>query len=290
MNRGRLLIAAIVAVISLIGYYSLRQENPFTGEVQHISMDPQQEIALGVQMAPQMASEMGGEDTDPDVRREVERIGNKVVAEGGAAHTAYQFRFHALADPQTVNAFALPGGQIFITHGLLARLENEAQLAGVLAHEVGHVVARHSAEQISKSELAQGLVGAAGIAGSSDYDSGQHSAQVAALVAQMMQLKYGRQDEIQADTLGVRMMAVAGYDPRAMIELMNILERASGGGGQPEFMSTHPDPGNRREVIQAAIHRNFPDGVPPSLGLGATFASEENSAEPEPEPQASTAP
>jgi beta-barrel assembly-enhancing protease len=288
MRRGRLLIAAIVAVISLISYYSLRQENPFTGEVQHIALDPQQEIALGLQMAPQMAQEMGGEDDDAAVRRVVEQVGNRVVAQGGASHTPYQFQFHALADPQTVNAFALPGGQIFITRGLLARLENEAQLAGVLAHEVGHVVARHSAEQISKSELAQGLVGAAGIAGSGDYDSGQHSAQVAALVAQMMQLRYGRQDETQADTLGVRMMAGAGYDPRAMIVLMQILEQASGGGGQPEFMNSHPDPGNRRQVIEAAIHRNFPNGVPADLGLGATFASEGHSAEPE--PQASTEP
>ena len=148
------------------------------------------------------------------------------------------------------------------------------------------MVARHSAEQISKSELAQGLVGAAGIAGSGDYDSGQHSAQVAALVAQMMQLRYGRQDEIQADTLGVRMMAGAGYDPRAMIELMRILEQASGGGGQPEFMSTHPDPGNRRQVIEAAIHRNFPEGVPSHLTLGTSFASGSS----EPEPQASTEP
>jgi beta-barrel assembly-enhancing protease len=279
MRRGRLLIAAIVAVISLISYYSMRQENPYTGEVQHISMDVDQEIALGLQMAPQMAQEMGGEDSDAEVRRLVEQVGSRVVHQGGAERTAYQFQFHALADPQTVNAFALPGGQIFITRGLLGRLENEAQLAGVLAHEVGHVVARHSAAQISKSQLAQGLVGAAGIAGSDDYSSGQHTAQVAAVVAQMMQLRYGRHDETQADTMGVRMMAGAGYDPRAMIEVMRILESASGGSGQPEFMSTHPDPGNRRQVIAAAIEREFPNGIPPSLGLGATFASEENSAE-----------
>jgi predicted Zn-dependent protease len=111
---------------------------------------------------------------------------------------------------------------------------------------------------------------------------------VAALVAQMMQLRYGRQDEMQADTLGALMMAGAGYDPRAMIELMRILEQASGGGDQPEFMSTHPDPGNRRQIIETAIHRNFPNGVPANLGLGATFASDDHPAEPE--PQASTRP
>jgi predicted Zn-dependent protease len=194
--------------------------------------------------------------------------------QGSDAHnTPYRFSFHVLADPKTVNAFALPGGPVFITRGLLSRLENEAQLAGVLGHEVGHVVGRHTAAQIAKSQLAQGLIGAAGVAGSDDAHSGQQAAQIAALVAQMVQLKYGRGDEIQADTLGVRFMAQSQYDPRALLDVMRILAEASGPSGQPEFMSTHPDPGNRREVITEAIQRNFPNGVPGNLTLGARLAS-----------------
>ena len=273
MRRSRLLIGLLMAVISVIGYYSLRQENPFTGEVQHISLNTDQEIALGVQMAPEMAREMGGLDADQTAQALVTAVGERVVRQGVGERSPYEFRFFALADPQTVNAFALPGGPVFITRALLGRLENEAQLAGILAHEVGHVVARHSAERIAQSELAQGLVGAVAIGASGEDQSGQHAAQMAAAVAQMVQMRYGRKDEIQSDTLGVRMMVSAGYDPRALINVMNILEDASGGGGQPEFMSTHPDPGNRRQIITAAIERLYPGGsVPASLTLGRRLA------------------
>jgi beta-barrel assembly-enhancing protease len=133
----------------------------------------------------------------------------------------------------------------------------------VLGHEVGHVVARHSSEQIAKSQLAQGLVGAVGVA-----TSDQQAAQAAAFVAQMAQMKYGREDELQSDSLGVDLMASAGYDPRALIDVMRVLAKASGGSRQPEFFSTHPDPGNREEKIRQAITAKFPGGVPAELTRG----------------------
>jgi beta-barrel assembly-enhancing protease len=291
MRRSRILLALIVAVISLISYYSIRQENPFTGEVQHISMSVDQEISLGLQMEPQMAEEMGGLDPDPAVQGLVRQVGERVVRESGAGRTPYHFEFHALAGQETVNAFALPGGPVFITRGLLQRLENEAELAGVLSHEVGHVVARHSAARIAKSQLAQRLVGAAGIAGSGDDGSGAHATQVALVVAQMVELRYGRKDEIQADTMGVRLMASAGYDPRALIQLMRILQEASGGASRPEFLSTHPDPGNRKEIIDAAIRRLYPQGIPPMLGLGVVFATEpDQDSEPDSESESEQTP
>jgi len=268
MRRGRLLIGLVVAIISVISYYSVRQTNPITGQTQHIALTHDQEIALGVQSAPEMAQQFGGLDPDPSIQADVAAIGTRVVRASVAGTTDYQFSFHVLRDPETVNAFALPGGPIFITRGLLDRLENEAQLAGVLGHETGHVIARHSAAQIAKSRLAQGLVVAVGAAGSDDGSGGQHAAQVAAVVAQMVQLKYGRGDEIQADTLGVRLMSEAGYDPRAMIDLMRILEQSSSGERPPEFMSSHPDPGNRRGIIEQAIRTRFPSGVPEQLTLG----------------------
>jgi beta-barrel assembly-enhancing protease len=273
MRRGRLLIGLLIAVISVISYYSVKQENPITGQTQHVAMDVDQEVALGLQSAPQMAEEMGGLDPDPDVQRLVTEAGERVVRSSDASRTPYQFRFYALADPQTVNAFALPGGPVFITRGLLSKLGNEAELAGVLAHEVGHVVGRHTAAQIAKSRLAQGLVGAVGVAGSDEYGGGQQTAQMAALVAQMVQLKYGRGDEIQSDTLGVRFMSQAGYDPRALLQVMRVLSEASAPGRGPEFMSTHPDPGNRSQIIARAIEKRFPDGIPSNLSLGARFAS-----------------
>ncbi|HZI89324.1 MAG TPA: M48 family metalloprotease [Candidatus Polarisedimenticolia bacterium] len=271
MRRGRLLIGLVIAVISLLSYYGVSQKNPITGETQHIALTRDQEIALGLESAPEMAAEFGGLDPDESVQADVAAVGKRVVEQSDAAGTQYEFSFHVLADPETVNAFALPGGPVFITRGLLKRLENEAQLAGVLGHETGHVIARHSAAQIAKSRLAQGLVTAAGAAGSDDGSGGQHAAQVAAVVAQMVQLRYGRGDEIQADTLGVRLMSEAGYDPRALIDVMRILESSGGAERPPEFMSSHPDPGNRRGVIQRAIETRFPSGVPENLTLGRSI-------------------
>jgi beta-barrel assembly-enhancing protease len=265
-SKGRIIIALIIAAISVFTYYRTSVRNPVTGEKQHIDMTPQQEIALGLQAAPRMAQEFGGLDPSEHNRAVVEQTGEGIVAKSAAGKTPYQFGFHALADDRTVNAFALPGGQIFITHALLKRLKSRGQLAGVLGHEVGHVVARHSAEQMAKARLQQGLAGAAVVA---TYDPGnpasRNSAYVAQMVTQMMQMKYGRDDELEADKLGVRFMADSGYDPRAMIEVMKILASATGGGRQPEFFSTHPNPENRIARIQQAIKAEFPNGVPAGL-------------------------
>ena len=267
MSRGRLLIALAVAAIGLFTYWSSREENPITGEMQAIALSPEEEVILGLQSAPEMAAEFGGLDPDDSIQADLQEIGNKLVRNSAAAGTPYQFRFAVLADAQTVNAFALPGGPVFITRALLDRLENEAQLAGVLGHEIGHVVGRHSSEQIAKSQLAQSLVTAVGVA-ASDQGGGQGAAQMAAMVAQMVQMKYGRGDELQSDQLGVRSMAQSGYDPRALIRVMEILAEASGGSRQPEFMSSHPDPGNRIQMIEAEIAKVYPNGVPAELTLG----------------------
>lgn len=268
MRRGRLLIALAVAAIGLFTYWSSREANPITGEMQAIALSPEEEVILGLQSAPQMAAEFGGLDPDDSIQADLQEIGNKLVRNSAAAGTPYQFRFAVLADQQTVNAFALPGGPVFITRALLDRLENEAQLAGVLGHEIGHVVGRHSSEQIANSQLAQSLVTAVGVAASDQGGSGQGAAQMAQMVAQMVQMKYGRGDELQSDQLGVRSMAQSGYDPRALIRVMEILAEASGGSRQPEFMSSHPDPGNRVQLIEAEIAKLYPSGVPADLTLG----------------------
>jgi predicted Zn-dependent protease len=269
MRPGRLLIAAAMAVIALLGYYASREKNPITGKMQSVALSPEQEVVLGLQSAPQMAQEFGGPDTDPSVQSDLEQIGRKLVRQAKVANTPYRFQFKVLRDEQTVNAFALPGGPIFITRALLARLENEAQLAGVLGHEVGHVVGRHSAEQIAKTQLGEGLVGAVGVATTSDDQGSSRGAhQMAAFVAQMTLMKYGREHELEADAFGVQIMSDAGYDPRVLVNVMTILAKASGGSRQPEFFSTHPDPGNRQERIRQTIAATFPEGVPGRLMVG----------------------
>jgi predicted Zn-dependent protease len=276
-NRGlpwHYLIGAGIAVIGFIVYLTHTSVNPVTGEKQHVALSPQQEVQLGLQSAPQMAAEMGGEvdPSDPQAQ-EVTRIGQKVVQNSAAGRESpYRFQFHLLRDSQTVNAFALPGGQVFITRGLLERLQNEGELAGVLGHESGHVVGRHASEQMAKSQLMQELVAAVGVA-ASDRDHpgrGYSAAMIAGVVAQMKNLQYTRHDETQADEFGLRFMSEAGYDPKAMLEVMQILETVTPKTGrQPEFMVTHPYPEHRMEDIQQWLKEHFPNGVPTNLTEGA---------------------
>jgi predicted Zn-dependent protease len=244
----------LIAGFSLFSYFSSRQQNPVTGETQYIDITPDQEITLGLQAAPEMEQEFGGLDADTQAQGVVEQIGSTVVQSSPAASTPYQYDFHLLADPQMVNAFALPGGQVFITRALFDLLTTEGELAGVLGHEIGHVVARHSAEQIAKAKLTDGLTGAAVIA---SYDPNNPSsaqvAQMAVLVGQLINLKYGRNDELEADTMGVCFMRDAGYDPHELISVMQILDQASQGNQPPEFLSTHPSSANRIQQIQQAI-------------------------------------
>ena len=251
---GRLIMAAAIAIFSLISYFGTTQNNPTTGEVQHIGITTEQEIALGLQAAPEMESQFGGEDANANDQAIVDQIGNNVVQGSAAGRSPYQFDFHLLADPQTINAFALPGGQVFITRALYDKLQTEGELAGVLGHEVGHVVGRHSAEQIAKAQLTEGLTGAAVIAA---YDpnnpSSANSAQIAALIGQLVSLKFTRDDENEADKFGVCFMNEAGYDPNEMVSVMQILEAASSGNEPPEFFSTHPSPANRIQQIQTDI-------------------------------------
>jgi beta-barrel assembly-enhancing protease len=268
MRNPRLVLAAVVLAIGIFGYYSQRRTNPVTGEVQHVSLTHDQEIALGLNSAPQMAEQFGGLDPDEAAQEGVRRVGQRLVERSDARKSDYRFQFHLLRDPETVNAFALPGGPVFITRALYDRLENEAQLAGVLGHEIGHVLERHSAEHMAKSDLANAVVGAAGVAASDQYGRGRQAAMLAAFAAQMAQLRYGRKDELESDRWGVRVMADSGYDPRELLGVMRILERSSGGSSRPEFMSSHPDPGNRQETIKQSIAERFPNGVPADLTAG----------------------
>jgi predicted Zn-dependent protease len=251
---GRLIMAAAIALFSIISYFGSKQDNPITGETQYINISPEQEIALGLQAAPQMAAEFGGEDENANDQAMVDEIGNRLLQNSPAGRSPYEFDFHLLDDDQTINAFALPGGQVFITRALYDKLQTEAELAGVLGHEIGHVVARHSAEQIAKTQLTEGLTGAAVIAA---YDpnnpASANSAQVAMLIGQLINLKFGRDDELEADRYGVCFMNDTGYDPNEMVSVMQILEASSSGNAPPEFFSTHPNPANRIQRIQEDI-------------------------------------
>lgn len=266
ISMGRIVIGLIIAGIALFSFLSSRSYNPVTGENQYVSLTPEQEIALGLQAVPEMLQEYGGTESDAARSALVQKVGDRILATDTARSTDWQFQFRLLSDDQTVNAFALPGGQMFITDALLKKLQTEGQLAGVLAHEMVHVLARHGSQQIAKSQLTEGLIGAVAVAASNPNDpNGASAAQVAQVVGQLVNLKYGRDDELQSDALGVRLMSEAGYDPRAMIQVQEILQQLSQEGRPPEFLSTHPDPGNRIQAIQQAIDQQFPNGIPEGM-------------------------
>ena len=240
----RIFIGLAIVAFAFFQKCNNTETNPYTGREQHITMDSQQEIAIGLQSAPEIAQQYGGLYPDDRMQAYVDAIGNKLVKNSIARETPYQYDFHLLADDQTINAFALPGGQCFITYALFKQL-NEAQLAGVMGHEIGHVIGRHSAERIADSSFWQTLTMGASVGG----DMGG----LVQGIGQNTLLKNGRGDELESDDLGVLLMIQSGYDPYEMIEVMKILKAAAGPNRVPEFQSTHPDPENRIEKIKAAI-------------------------------------
>ncbi len=262
---GRWIVAILIALSGVVTYFFQRDTNPTTGEVQHVALSQSQEIQLGLQAAPEMAAKMGGvidPSESPDARM-VQEVGRRLVENSDAKESPYygHYEFHLLDDTKTINAFALPGGQIFITEALYRKLQNEAQLAGVLGHEMGHVINRHAAEQMAKSQLGTSLTGAVAV-GASDPDHpgrGRMAAAAAAMANQMLQLKYSRTDESESDTYGLRFMVQAGYDPEEMLGVMKILKASSGGGGGPEFLQTHPLPETRLEQIAEILKSDYPD-------------------------------
>lgn len=276
MNRHlfRFAIGLLIAFFGFITYLTTTVENPVTGEKQRVQLSPRQEVALGLQARSQMASQYGGLYPSQELQQYVNQVGERVAQKSEATKAGYPYDFYLLRDPKTVNAFALPGGQIFITAALMKRLQSEAQLAGVLGHEIGHVVGRHGAEHLAKQKLGSALVTAVGVAASDDRGRGQQAAVLAQAVNQLVSLQYGREDELESDRLGVRFMSEAGYNPQAMVEVMRILQTASGGTGKPEFLSSHPNPGNRLQRLQELIAQQYPNGVPANLEFGRErFAS-----------------
>lgn len=250
----RIILGLLIIVGSLLYHWiaTTSYQNEFTGRKQALAMaTPQEEIALGLQSAPQMIRESGGLSRDAKGRALVDRVGARLIASTAARETSYQFKFHLLADTETVNAFALPGGQIFITEALFRRLKSEDQLAGVLGHEMGHVVGRHSNEQMANSQLWSGLAQGLGVLLSDGHNNS--GAQIANMVAQWRVMKFSRDDESESDALGVRFMMQAGYNPEALIGVMEILAQVSGGANKSDFMSSHPNPENRMEHIREAI-------------------------------------
>jgi len=243
----RILIGLAIVAFAFLRKCSQQEENPYTGRTQTITLSPEQEIAIGLQSAPQMAQQHGGLYANQSYQDLVDKVGGKLVNNSVAKQTPYEYDFHLLADEKTINAFALPGGQVFITYALFSQLENEDQLAGVLGHEIGHVLGKHSNERISEANFWKTITMGASV--------GADLGSFAQSIGQNTLLSNGRDDELESDDLGVKFMIEAGYNPEEMIDVMEILKAAAGPNRAPEMQSTHPDPENRIEHIREAIEK-----------------------------------
>jgi predicted Zn-dependent protease len=221
--------------------------NPATGKNEIMLVSEGQEIQMGAAYDSQVVAEIGLYP-DAALQAYVADIGKKLAATSERPNLPWTFR---VVDDPSVNAFAVPGGHVYITRGILAHMTNEAELATVMGHEIGHVTARHTAHEMSKQQLA-GLGLAIGSIASSQI------AQYAGLASQALQvlfLKFSRDDENQADELGVRYSSRADFDSRQMVNVMQMLDQLEGqsGGKLPEWLATHPNPGNRVEHINQLL-------------------------------------
>jgi predicted Zn-dependent protease len=236
--------------------------NPATGAKQISLVSRGQEMEMGRAADPAIISEYGLYD-DPKLAAYVDSVGQRL---GKVSHLPTMVWHFRLLDSPVVNAFALPGGYIYITRGIVAQMNSEAQLAGVLGHEIGHVTARHSAQQITNQQIAQVglLVGMIAFSGFREYGG------LAAQGMGLLFLKYSRDHETQADELGVQYTARAKYDPRQIPATYETLKRIGEreGAGLPNFLSTHPDPGDRqvrtRQLAEATV-----GGAALNLEIGA---------------------
>jgi predicted Zn-dependent protease len=234
---------ARVVVIGVVLAVTSCTTDYVTGKKTFSLVSETQEVTMGKEADPQIVAEYGLYD-DAELSQYVDRIGQALAAKSQRSDLAYTFR---VLDSPVVNAFALPGGYVYVTRGILAHFNSEDQLAGVLGHEIGHVVARHSAEQMSRQQLA-GLGLGVGAVFSETF---RKYAEIAGFGLQLMLLKYSRAQESESDMLGVEYSTKLGYDANEMAAFFGTLKRLGEESGQslPSFLSTHPDPGDRENRV-----------------------------------------
>ncbi len=227
--------------------------NPITGEDElMLDRDYHNDIKLGKEIAPQVEKELKGKIKDQVLQDYINGVGHKITR--FSHNPDFDFNFVAVND-KSINAISLPGGRIFITKGLLLKFESESQLAGVLAHEIVHVVARDTENMMSK-QTGMGVLFV--LAASQARTQGEVAA--ADLALQLVTLKYSREDERTADLGGIDYMVRAGYNPNGMVETMQILQKEEASRSS-DFFSTHPSPENRIDYLRARIQSHYSNSI-----------------------------
>ena len=232
--------------------------NPETGRSQFIVLREDREISLGEQAAPKFLEDYGGPINSQSIRDYVRIIGLRLARLSSRPLLPWQIE---AVDSATINAFALPGGKVFVTRGLLAKLRNEAQLAGVLGHEIAHVTARHVNDHMAQKMGLQIVLAGINLASRQSNEQWLGVLGTGTEVGgSLFILKFSREDELEADDLGLRYMTKLGYNPMAQIQVMQILNEQRASTAQTmAFLSTHPLPKQRVDNLKQLIQRNYPD-------------------------------
>jgi beta-barrel assembly-enhancing protease len=262
--RGALLLIIAAALVASC------QVDPLTGKKTLNLYSYDDEKKMGDEAVQPILAELGGLYPDAASQAYLETVGQKVVKAGRtrlkdeAEFPDWDFKFY-LVNTSMINAFALPGGHVFVTRGILNRLKDEAELAGLLGHEVAHVFARHGVERMSEITLM--IVPVALLA---SVEETQGVAVVGIIAVQLLAMSYSRANEEESDHFGMRFAARAGYHPAGVIGVMQMLKdyTAEHGGGQPEFLSTHPDPGNRVDYLNKQLDKEYPNIDPNKYARG----------------------
>lgn len=254
MKFKRFLIA--VMVLGLLITLSGCSVNPATGQKQLNFISDSQEISMGIDAAPQFTQSYGGPVPSQSVCSYVTEMGGKLANVCERPDLPWEF---TIVDSSVINAFALPGGKVFLSRGLADKLTNEAQLAGVIGHEIGHVTAQHIGQQMTRAMIIQGIgVGLAAAGEQTDNEMLKVLGVGTTVGGTVYMLKFGRDQESQADELGVRYMTRLGYNPVGQVQVMQVLKEASGGGSQMEMLSTHPLPQTRIDRLTNLINAQYP--------------------------------
>jgi predicted Zn-dependent protease len=239
MLATRLLVFVLLIVLSACA------RNPVTGKRQFVLMSERQEVAMGAEYDPQIIAAFGLYE-DEALQAFMEEKGREMGLISHRSNLQYHFR---ILDSPVINAFAVPGGYIYMTRGILTHFNNEAEFIGVLAHEMGHITARHTVSRHAKQTLGQVLL----IGGMIASEEFRKYGEFAMAGMQLLFLKYSRDDEREADRLGVEYTAKVGYDASRFADFFKLLQKmnlASEHGGIPTFLSTHPDPGDRYNSVK----------------------------------------
>ncbi|MEO8603589.1 MAG: M48 family metallopeptidase [bacterium] len=286
-RRASLLLALIAA--SGLGCTTV----PYTNRSQFMIMSESQDLALGASAYQQMLKQ-SKLVTDPRITAPVQEIGRRIAAV--ANKPDYKWEFTVIDDPKQANAFCLPGGKVAVYTGIFPIAQDDAGLAAVIGHEVAHALARHGAERMSTSTALQ-VVGAGVAVAAGTQGSGAQQAAMAAygLGSQVgVALPFSRNQESEADHIGVILMAQAGYNPEAALGLWQRMEKDAKGGAPPEWLSTHPAPSTRQEDIRGwmaeadkyyAAAAHAPDAALPSINGAVASSGGSGSAAPADEPK-----